>query len=194
MHPLLEDDLGPVHELIRRIVTAERKVPAPALDFREPLRARTGRPLTGSMLLVPANLDDVLDGWLVDAPVFILVVDSDDKPAHERMKVLTDALARNSVSGAAAVAIKEFESWLIADQAALDTILRPGHPSPAAPEDLGLRVAKQQVNSWCQAVANDRRPLLAVRRELAAALDLETVRKKCPSFDAFCKELAALAI
>ncbi len=107
---LLADDLGPAHVLVQRVIEAHKNIPPEAIDFKEPLRTRTGAHAYGSALLQPRILDTVLGAWL-ETLLVILLVDADDEPHNDRLKILREALIRNSMEGAAGVAIREFESW-----------------------------------------------------------------------------------
>lgn len=189
-YSLLEDDLGPAHELVRRILSTDRGIPPTAVDFREPLRTRSGARAHGSKLLAPRVLDEVLGAWIVEVPLVVLLVDGDEQEPAGRRRLLREALDRNGLTGAVGVAIREFESWLIADQEALDAVLGPGRSSPADIEGLDPRVAKERLTSWTSTVAG--RSPLELRQQLATTLDLDQVRDRCPSFAAFREELAAL--
>ncbi len=57
---LLAEDLGPAHVLVQRVIQAHHNVPSAAIDFKEPLRTKTGAHAYGSALLQPRTLDTVL--------------------------------------------------------------------------------------------------------------------------------------
>lgn len=188
---LLTQDLGPAHVLVQRVINEHKNIPADAIDFKEPLRTKTGAHAYGSALLQPRILDTVLGAWL-ESPLVILLVDADDKSHSSRLKILRDALTRNSMDGAAGVAIREFESWLIADAAALRSVFGSGKDTPVNIESMDRREAKQLLTSWVDAIKSEHRPPHSIRRQLASSLNLDTVSQRCPSFDLFCKEIAAL--
>lgn len=189
---LLAEDLGPAHILVARTIDRVFGVPRAALDFKEPYRTADGRHAHGSRLLVARLLDQVLAGWLLDPLVVVFLVDADDKPVADRRSILRDALERNGLDGAIGVVVREFESWLIADQAALTRVLGPGHESPASVEALGCRVAKDKLRGWSESQARPGRDSLDIRRELAEAVDLETLTERCPAYEAFRREIEAL--
>ena len=156
------------------------------------MRMRTGARARGSKLLDPGVLDDVLSAWIVEVPLVVLLVDGDDKRPDERAQILREALDRNGFEGAVGVAVREFESWLLADQAALNHVFGPGKQSPAKIEAMDCRLAKETINSWAAEIAHEGRSALSIRRQLAAAVDLQELGKRCPSFAAFRQEFAQL--
>ena len=84
------------------------------------------------------------------------------------------------------------KAGLIADQAALKSVLGPGHESPGNVEALDCREAKEKLREWTENLERSNRKSFEIRRELAAAADLDTLTKRCPSFQAFRKELRAM--
>ena len=189
---LLPEDQGPAHVLVARTIESLFGVPPAALDFKEPYRTKDTYHAHGSRLLVAKFLDQVLAGWLLNPLVVVFLVDSDDKPVADRRKILRDALERNGLDGAVGVVVKEFESWLIADQAALTTVLGSGHESPASVEALDCRVAKDKLRGWSESQARPGRDAMAIRRELAEAVNLDTLAARCPSYVEFRREIEAL--
>jgi hypothetical protein len=115
----------------------------------------------------------------------IVLVDEDGKSS--RKTVLEKALLEKiRVPHVVAVAIREFEAWLIADAQAIRGVFGPVQ-SPSSPEDLECREAKAQLMRWIQASRKDERD---VRLSLAQSSDLETLRLRCSAFRTFYQELA----
>ncbi len=189
---LLPDDLGPAHILVARTIDCLFGVPRAALDFKEPYRTAHGHRAYGGQLLVREILDQILTGWQLNPLVVVFLVDADDAPVNDRRTILRDALERSGLDGAVGVVVKEFESWLIADQAALTRVLGKGHTSPVAVEDLECRAAKNMLMEWSKSHARPGRDALAIRRELAEAVDLDTLNVRCTSFAVFRREIEAL--
>lgn len=198
-HPLLEEDLGPAHELVRRTLELVHSLPPAAVDFRAPFKTGTGEALHGSRMLVPKLLDQALAGWLLASglpspPLVVLLVDADEEPPEQRRQVLREALVGNGLTGATGVAVQEFESWLIADQAALTQVLGPGHAAPPTVEGMSRRQAKDLLGNWARAASREGRGPFHLRCELAAAVDLDVLTQGCPSYAAFRDEVAALSV
>lgn len=191
--PLLEDDRGPIHAVIASVAVAAG-VPAAALDFREPLRKSTGGRPKGSDLLDDQVLDELLAAWqLADpTPAVVVIVDADEDAPRDRAAILRDALERNELDGAVGVSVKEFEAWLIADDAALRRVFGPRHSVPEDPESLPPGEAKRRLQAWVDAASRPGRGQHELRRELAAALDVDTVAARCPSFADFRAEVEAV--
>lgn len=194
--PLMEDDLGPAHELVRRALQRARSIPAAGIDFRTPFRTATGEHLHGSRLLRARSVDEALRGWRFQdvGPVFVMICDADDDDPASRREKLRDAVYRNGLRGAVGVSVREFESWLVSDAAALRQVLGRPQDVPHAPEELARREAKQLLAEWIAPHVSDARSALQIRREIAAALDLEVAERACPSFRAFLQELEALEL
>lgn len=127
---------------MQRILTEGTQIPAPAINFLEPLRTKTGTRAQGSQL-------------------------------------------RNLLSGAVGVAVKEFESWLIADAKAIGQVIDNVHHDCQAPETLACGEAKQTLQKWSKDMTHPSRHLLDIRRELANVMNLDVVANVCPSFKAF---------
>jgi hypothetical protein len=177
--------LGPAHIIVQRILTEGAQIPAPAINFVEPLRTKTGARAQGSQLLKPSILDEILAGWLLAPPLIVLLVDSDEQPTAERAAILEAALARNSLSGAVGVAVKEFESWLLADARTIGEVIGKVDHDYQIPEALACGEAKQTLQKWIKDIAHPARQLIDIRKELANSMDLNVVSNRCPSFKSF---------
>lgn len=189
---LQPDDFGPAHIIVQRVLTEGAQIPPPAINFIEPLRTKTGARAYGSQLLKPGILNEILAGWLLDPPLVVLLVDSDDSPPVERTVILKEALERNSLRGAVGVAVREFESWLVADSQAINKVVGAGSNSFLNPENLNCGEAKESLQRWIRAIAHPDRKVIDIRREIAVAMNLDTVSSVCPSFRAFRKALLVL--
>ena len=107
-----------------------------------------------------------------DARVLVLI-DADDDCAATLGPQLQQRLDSESGTGvcAAVVAVREYENWLIADEAALD-----------AKRTLSDRRTDER----------SYRPT-ADQAHLTAQVDVETIREHCPSFRKLWREIARLA-
>lgn len=112
-------------------------------------------------------------------------MDSDDSKPNERKALLEKALKRNGLEGAVGVAVKEFETWLIADTKAVSTVLGGSNNTSSNPESLPCRKAKQLLAGWSKEIETPHRSPVDIRKELASTMDLESVSNLCPSFKAF---------
>ncbi len=181
--------LGAAHVLVRRVVGQGSSIPEDAITFLSGLRTR-GRLPRGS---------DLLDGKVVRRlltfPVrarrpdlgVVVIDEDDDKTRGPRLQEEIESLSLTVVVG---VARLEFESWLLGDAAAVQSVL-PGTAAPPNPEGLGRGEAK----AWlAEAIANDPQECshLDLRRSLASAADL-SVLMRLRSFESFYKDLARAA-
>ena len=103
----------------------------------------------------------------------LLLIDADDDCAATLGPKLQDRLDREFGTGvcAAVVAVREYENWLIADEAALD--------------------AKRTLSDR-RTDGRSYRPT-ADQAHLTAQVNVETVRQHCRSFDKLWREIARLA-
>jgi hypothetical protein len=85
------------------------------------------------------------------------------------------------------VAVREFEAWLIADEAALRRAVGR-HAPTSKPESLPPREAKGFLTGAISASPR-REDEFEVRRELARSCDMHVVAQRCRSFQRFRGEL-----
>jgi hypothetical protein len=140
---LTENELGSAHLLVRRCLERTRQLAPDSVQFEEPLRTSRGKPARGSMLHGRTTLRQLLL-WpdARRAPhLTVVFVDADGK--EERQAELDAAVEGLSVQAIVAVAIQEFEAWLIADPAALEAVIRKPLAPPKPPERLGRQEAKK---------------------------------------------------
>ena len=110
---LLEEELGPAHILVRRVLERERRIPANAVQFEEPLRLRH-RMARGSDLLEHKKLKRLLT-WLDvsrQPDLAVILIDSDDDGWKTRRERVSTAVRKLPipVKVAVGVAVHEFEA------------------------------------------------------------------------------------
>lgn len=172
------DDWGPAHFLFQRVIEASSSIPAAAVRFVEPARTNRGTVAKGSDLHEPRSVRRLLGYPIpVERPTLaILLVDADGK--KDRQRVLEDTIADLPGATVVAVAVEEFESWLLADADALKVVLDVDRAQlPARPEDLRPRESKALLSQLSVDAPE------AVRESLAKRIDLSVVAAACPSFD-----------
>lgn len=186
--PLLNDALGPAHLLIRRALVHARDLPEASVQFERPLLLGTGREARGSDLLVSKRLGQLLTYPPVSnrpSPhLAVLLVDEDGESG--RRADLHNAVPQ-SASGplvVVAVAVREFESWLISDPQACKQLGLSDPPN--APEGLDPGEAK----AWLSEQATQDKK--ATRRDLACTIDLEKATERCPSLQELIQSLGSV--
>jgi hypothetical protein len=117
----------------------------------------------------------------------VVVVDADgDNQKASRLRQTAESISGQPTI--IAVAVQEFQAWLLADDAALASALGTSVQPIVSPEALAPRAAKQQLMTLLAARGTEGRLL---RRELARTLQLEQLRNRCPSFNDFLQDLRA---
>jgi hypothetical protein len=177
---LTENELGAAHLLVRRCLERSRSLAPESIRFEEPLRSR-GKLARGSMLHSRTTLRPLLF-WADEAlrpDLALVLVDADGK--EERQAELDSALQDLTVEAVAAVAIQEFEAWLIADPEAVKSVIRKPLSPPKPPERLGRRQAKELLQQWSDEHASKQDPA-DIRRRLARETNLDTLARVCPAF------------
>ena len=199
-HPLREEHLGSAHILLRRAIAYRTQMPEAAVQFVAPLRVR-GRRARGSDLTDTRIVRQLL-AWppstLRPHPQLAVVLVDEDGVADRRRK-LNDAtcdpdLLRNVV----AVAVREFESWLLADPGAVANVQGQPVPHVQDVESLAPGVAKAALTRIVDIAPSSsnlpggRRTRL-IRRDIAARSDLSLLAQ-LKSFGTLLHDLpAALA-
>jgi len=179
---LVDEELGAGHLLFRRAIAHARSLPEDAVRFHAPLRLRSGRLARGSDLLVSNRVKQLLTYPPGPAPDLALVlVDADGEPSRFDE---VSRVARRSTRPAAviAIAVQEFEAWLVADPSACATLGMDDPPT--APELLQPGHAKQ----WL-ARQTAREHQSTRRRDLARTLNLDTLASRCPAFETLVRAL-----
>jgi hypothetical protein len=155
-------------------------------DRPQNVRARTAR---GSDLLHERTLRQLLT-WpkATQQPnLAVVVVDADgDNQKASRLRQTAESISGQPTI--IAVAVQEFEAWLLADPAALASALGTSVQPIVSPEALAPRAAKQQLMTLLAARGTEGRLL---RHELARTLQLVQLRNRCPSFNDFLRDLRA---
>ncbi len=187
--PLREEMLGSGHLLIRRAVESARAVPEAAMRFESPLRTR-GRTAKGSDLRRKQTLRELLT-WLTpsfEPDLVIVLVDSDGDPLR-KTQLQNYALGLH-VERIFAVAVQEFEAWLLADFALVGKVLGTKRSFAGPPEGLAPGRAKAELAEWVKvSAARSGRSVSDLRREIARECDLQVVRSACGSFAALLDDL-----
>jgi hypothetical protein len=188
---LLENELGAAHFLVRRCLGHVCSLDAESVHFEEPLRHQ-GRLAYGSVLHGRNTLRRLLS-WADERKrpdLALVLVDADGK--DDRQEELDAAIEGVPVRAVVAVAIQEFEAWLIADGEALEVLFRKPLMLPGkSPERLGRRKAKELLQQWSDEHAS-RQPPDELRRELARTCNLGTLAHRCPAFSKFLRKLGVL--
>lgn len=185
--PLTENELGAAHLLVRRCLEHTRSLTPESIQFEEPLRSR-GKLARGSMLHSRTTLRPLLF-WADEdlrPDLAVVLVDADGKEA--RQAELDSALQDLTVEAVAAVAVQEFEAWLIADPEAVKSVLRKPLSPPKPPERLGRRQAKELLQQWSDEHASKQDPA-DIRRRLVQETHLDTLARVCPAFSELLRRL-----
>ncbi len=187
---LEEEFLGPAHVLIRRCLVDTGGPQVSEVRFEAPLRTGRGRMPRGSDLLDRMTLSMLLT-WPLPAKrpdLAVVLVDADgDRRRLSRLRRVTRSA---NLPAVVAVAVQEFEAWLIADHAIACSVLQRSPSPPRAPESMNPGEANELLARWIggSAVAAEAR---VVRRRLAEQCTLELVRRKCRAFQRLFRDLRA---
>ena len=185
-----EEALGAGHLLLRRAIASQHSISERALLLEEPLRTR-GRIALGSDLQHERTLAQLLT-WANPTrqpDLALVLVDCDGEPGRKAR--LVDAVRERPVVKIVAVAIEEFEAWLIADHKAVLRVLGSNHDFPGPPESLARRAAKTHLQDWTSDAGKDRGE---IRRTLARSSDLGVIASSCSAFAELLREIALLGI
>lgn len=190
--PLPEEMLGAAHVLLRRAAALAWNLSELEVSFSVPNRTR-GRHARGSDLLDRTRLRQLVT-WPKPEQVpdlVIVLIDSDGD--RQRGTKLREWL-HDKTPSVIAVAIEEFESWLIADSDCVRSALGGTAALEGAvpePEKLAPREAKGLLSGWLGVVPAERR--LELRRSIAQTCSLQLLQDRCPSFADVARDLRALA-
>lgn len=184
-HPLEPSLLGPGHALLDRSLRHLR--PALAPTFVAPLRLPRGRVARGSDLHDPTSLKRLLV-WpspSLRPDLQVVLVDADgDERARRR---LAEAVAELLHPPVLAVAVQEFESWLIRDLGALRSCLDLDSDPHPAEQNQRPGEAKTWLKQRCAEVGRDG---ATSRLDIAKALDLDRLAHTSDSYRRFREALA----
>src|SRR5687767_13026917 len=117
--PLSEAALGAGHLLIRRLLTHATSIDPSDIVFCSPMRVPPGRHAKGSDLINPTAVRRLLSWPRREQVPHLAIVLVDADGDGQRGTRLRAALAQIQVTHVVAVAIQEFEAWLIADHECL---------------------------------------------------------------------------
>ena len=127
-----------------------------------------------------------------DARILVLL-DADDGCAATLGPQLQRRLERElgNNAGAAVLAVREYENWLLADAAALgqDSAFRDRINPPGNPETV------EDAKRWLSArrITKHSYDPVADQARLSELVDIDVVRQRCDSFDKFWREVERLA-
>lgn len=188
LSPIPAEDWGPGHVLFARAIESRSSIPRPAVKFTEPLRTSRGAIARGSALH-GKTLRILLNYQPIDRPdLLIVLVDADGDTARKRS--LEGLVADMPGTKLIAVAVQEFESWLVSDGSALSRVVSaPLARVPQHPENLAPAEAKALLQELSATVDSAQ-----ARLSLAEQLDLDAVARKCPSFATCLDALKALKL
>lgn len=184
---LTRDRLGAAHKIVAKSIATTTDIPERAVEFQQPPRLN-GRQVRGSDLYHPDALHQLLE-WPEPPNLAVVFVDRDGQ--KKRREKLHDAIEEMSPTPTRiiAVAVEEFESWMISDITAVQNVLGTFPDLPSEPEEMKPREAKSLLQSWeGSSERSDPAPIL--RREIADHLDIATLRDRCSSFQTFLTDLA----
>lgn len=185
-----EDDLGAAHVLVRRALRLAWRAPESAIRFEEPLRFRGAR-ARGSHLTDTRSLRQLLT-WLPGIRPDLAVVFVDRDGQNGRAQELAKAATGRGVDVALGVAIEDFETWLIADAAAIRSITGTPFDVPGDVEALAPREAKRRLEQALHSGVEGLEEQRARRRAVAETCDLEVIRRRCRGFDGWIGDLSRL--
>lgn len=186
--PIPDEALGPAHDLVRRCLEVERRIPEAATTFVAPLRLRA-RQARGSDLLSRESLRQLLSWPLKQRRPDLAVVLVDADGDSGRQKLLQDYVADLLISKVVGVAIQEFEAWLLADVSAVSSTLGRTLQTTAEPESLERRKAKGILNDWVAEHSQEKDKALQLRRQIARLSDLDLIGRRCRAFGDFRRAL-----
>ncbi|MBK8100647.1 MAG: hypothetical protein IPK26_26460 [Planctomycetes bacterium] len=185
--PLPADCLGPAHLLMARVIERTRRIPARAVQFLSPLRI-LGRTHRGSDLLLKKNLRRLLTfaSPARTPQLGVILVDEDGDPGRRRQLIAdTEGLPLPRVI---AVAVREFESWRIADSAALAKVLAITD-TQRSPENMRAGDAKELLARWIATATSSPSDRHGLRLDLARTASLDALAE-LRAFAAFLADIA----
>lgn len=181
---LRDELLGAGHILMRRAISKARSIPEPAIRFESPLRTR-GRIPRGSDLHNERTIRQLLT-WLnpsLTPDLVVVLIDCDGE--HDRKRRLEGHVAGLPCTKVIALAVEEFEAWLLADVATLAGLAAP-RAYRGRPESLKPGEAKAEFSAYFP-----REALRETRMKVAHTCDLDVVAKECASFADVLHDIAA---
>jgi hypothetical protein len=201
---------GALHTLIRRELES---VGFPSCEFvqRHPTNKESGifTRRTGHSVLQSKYLSQVVISWKPkEVDLILIVVDADDIEVQRRqdLQAALRTISNNYLDendqvindrSAGGLAIKNFETWLIADTETVSSILGIELQNPENLEDLETTKAIIEAailqSSYLSENTSNQRPL-QVRWNLASKIRLNVIKAYCPKgYSAFVEDLVVVA-
>jgi hypothetical protein len=145
----------------------------------------------GSHLTNPAVLPGLLVWPLreIRPELAVVFVDCDDRPSRKDKLVEAISTLKPSVKRIIAVAVQEFEAWLIGDIATVNDVLRLNLDEPPSPEGMNPREAKGLLSDWIAQSERSQEDTLVLRVDIAKNCSFEQIASRCASFQQFLDEL-----
>jgi hypothetical protein len=184
---LTEDFQGPAHALVARCIVQVGWVPRAAVQFEQGLRKATTALPRGSDFLEPKILRRLLSWASAEVRPHLALVLIDEDGFSERYSALARVIADRLPLPPAIVAVcrQEFESWLLADEECVASVL--GAPiGRGDPETWEPGLAKKLLAEMSQ-MSSGEAPH-TVRRRIVEECNLEALAR-CQSFQRFLSDL-----
>ncbi len=127
--------------------------------------------------------------------ILVAVVDTDNSQTGERLRLLREAKDRCAALGVAlciaeGLAVRALEAWLLADEAAVFHVFDGDRASVTFPSPERDPDPKNTLNQMVRVLTAGREITFAsYAEEIAEAIRLEVLRRKCPHFDEFARNL-----
>lgn len=185
--PLPDEELGPAHVLSRRAIARATGRDPRSIRFEPPL-LHLGRAAVGSQILDGKVLPRLLT-WAdpAQAPELAIVLVDGDGEKKRRSTLQAVVERRGSfMPVVVAVAVQEFEAWLLVDVKLWNELVEHVVDHPGNPESWNAGDAKER---WTSLVSDSKRGQHMTRLRLAAEMDLDVVERTCASFRQFLEDL-----
>jgi hypothetical protein len=185
-----EERLGPAHRLVRRAIAHVSDVPGAAVSFQQHKRFE-GRQPKGSDLRRAEALKQLLnyDELYADRPpvpeLAVLLIDQDGEAGRRQSLEETVERVRTGAepTRCIAVAVQEFEAWLVADVGTIQYVL--GEETVDAtenPEALEPGEAKRTFQDWGLDTPS-------TRCDVVERVELDEIARRCDAFEAFLSDI-----
>lgn len=160
---------GALQALVRRLVN--KPITVESRTVRDPGLGRT-RGLGGRLFKrARASLRMASDEGF-DAVVFVVDQDSDPDRRHEIDRAQADSSV--AIHRALGLAIRSFDAWMLADEAAISKVLGRVIQQQPAPE------ANPDPKATCKEFCGSSKALAELYAGIAATLNLPLLEKRCP--------------
>lgn len=196
---LPEEQLGPVHILIKRVISSPHLKQEPKIDFLTMNRIVEDRGKPRPHFRIPRGGDisnvKYIRQFLTNimaksnTHMVIIVFDADGNPGLKRE--IEDKIADIPTPHVIGMAIQEFEAWLIADQKTIVDRLKSNLNQSTDPEKMKRGEAKKLYNKWLND-SDDPEDITTsseIRIHIARNCNLEILKKRCPSIEQFTRDI-----